>query len=149
MVKPSEANPAYPVWDTNVKQAMAEAGIAFDIFKVNTFESNRFARNGGSGKTWRVFATRYDTGESGILLFQANEVRSQTFETYAAFIDKGETVGPCALELRKLAGKPVGQDTTWEIVDAEPGTDADPAAVSAAPDDATAVSGSKRDSATS
>lgn len=121
MAKPSAINPAFPVWDKDVKAAMLTANVNFDVVKVNTFSSPRYAgQAGNNGLTWRVFAQRYDTGETGILLFTANAVRSEQLGAFRATLEEdGETIGPCKLSMRHLEGKARGQDETWEIVDGD------------------------------
>lgn len=116
MPRPSEVNPPLPVWNTAVKETLAELSVPFEVTRVAQFRSPRF------GATWRLHVTRLDTLASGIVLFGANDVRDDSFGAYRDSLEQtAEPIGPCVLVRTSL---PNGRQT-WEIVDAaEPETPA-------------------------
>ncbi len=108
MQKPSQAAPTLPVWSGEVKHALAAERTSFQIDRVASFKSR-------NGPAWRCHVARHDTGEQGIVLFSANDVRDQQMQAFASIIDStGDAIGPCLLAYSRLDN---GRET-WEIIDA-------------------------------
>jgi hypothetical protein len=114
MPKPSAINPQYPVWKS---KDIADDGVIFDVVRINDFVSRDY------GPSWRMFVTRHDTGETGILLSAKNMVRDDVYSAFAAECNAGRKIGPCVLVSVPLDS---GRET-WEVHDAPNDADIDAA----------------------